>query len=282
MSSRKIQHKLNEIIFGTDTPAGQFFDIVLLICIVLSVLLVLLESVAEVASVHKTTFYYLEWVFSIFFLIEYILRIYCSPNRWKYILSFWGFIDLLAVMPIFIILFASGLQYLFSVRLLRLMRVFRILKLGQHFHAAQHLSRALTASSHKISVFILGVFTLVIILGSAMYVIEGGRNGFENIPLSIYWSIVTITTVGYGDIVPQTVLGKVIASFIMLLGYGIIAVPTGIITAELNREERRKAITEPVKCNKCKSVSQDTAANFCSHCGTALKQNVFQRNLFED
>ncbi len=280
MSSRKIKHKLNEIIFGTDTPAGQYFDIALLVVIIISVLLVLLESVAEVQSVYKITFYYLEWAFSVIFLIEYFLRVYCVPNKWKYISSFWGVIDLLAVLPIFIVLFASGLQYLFSIRLLRLMRVFRILKLGQHFKAAEHLSRALVASSYKISVFILGVFTLVIILGSVMYVVEGGRNGFENIPLSIYWAIVTITTVGYGDIIPQTILGKMIASFIMLLGYGIIAVPTGIITAEISRDERRKTLSKITLCPRCKHMLTETNPNFCSNCGTSLKKDPRQGHLF--
>ncbi|WP_027000539.1 ion transporter [Eisenibacter elegans] len=275
-----LKETLHEVIFGTETKAGQYFDVALLVFIVLSVVLVLLESMVEVYQSYRPALLVLEWTFSAFFLMEYALRIYCSPKPWRYVLSMWGVIDLLAVLPIFILIFTSGLQYLFSIRLLRLMRVFRILKLGQYFQAADHLKRAMVASSYKITVFLLSVFTLVTILGSLMYVVEGGKAGFDNIPTAIYWAIVTITTVGYGDIVPQTVLGKMIASLVMLLGYGIIAVPTGIITAEMNRDEHRYPPQEAVPCPKCHHPNL-RRANFCMQCGTQIRQDANQLQLFD-
>ncbi|MCC5946455.1 MAG: ion transporter [Bernardetiaceae bacterium] len=278
INHKRLQDKIHRVIFGTDTKAGQLFDVLLLIAIVVSVSLVLLESIVELRERYTYVFYYLEWFFSLLFLIEYVLRIYSHPKSWKYIFSFWGMIDLLAVLPVFVLFLSPNMQYLFSIRLVRLMRMFRIMKLGQHFLAAQHLSRALRASSYKISVFILGLLTLVIILGSFMYVVEEGKNGFQSIPLSVYWAIITITTVGYGDIVPQTDMGKFIASFIMLLGYGIIAVPTGIITAEIAKENESNFNT----CPRCQFMSKDSTPNYCSRCGHDLCAHEHQYPLFED
>ncbi|MGF1534377.1 MAG: ion transporter [Bernardetiaceae bacterium] len=276
---KNFKNELYRIIFGIDTPAGQLFDIVLLISILLSVLLVLLESVTDYRNRYTEWFYYAEWLFSLFFLVEYLLRVYCFPKTWRYALSFWGVVDLLATLPILVLFFAVDMQYLFSIRLLRLMRVFRVLRLGRHFLAAQNLGRALRSSSYKISVFVLGVVMLVVILGSLMYVIEGKQNGFNSIPKSIYWAIITITTVGYGDIVPQTDMGKFVASLIMLLGYGIIAVPTGIITHEIAREQQANQIKN---CPRCGHPEQNPRANFCSHCGRTLGQDPAQLRLFDD
>lgn len=264
MSFRK---RLYIIIFGTDTPAGKAFDVVLLIAILFSVLAVMLESVPSISKNYGQVFKYSEWFFTVLFSLEYLTRIYVTESKKKYIFSFYGLIDLLSVLPTYLSLIFVGSQYLLIIRALRLLRVFRILKLGRFVGEGEQLARALKASRHKITVFMGTVLMLVILLGTVMYLVEGRENGFTSIPLSIYWAIVTLTTVGYGDIAPQTILGQSIASFVMILGYAIIAVPTGIVTVELQKDrENRKTKA----CKNCNSKGHDTEALFCKFCGEKL------------
>jgi voltage-gated potassium channel len=260
-----LKEKLRVIIFGSDTPAGKAFDIILLGVIVVSVLAVILESMPGLESRHARFFHILEWVITGIFTIEYFLRIYIAYNRRKYILGFWGLIDLASILPAYLSLFISGYHYLIIVRILRLLRIFRILKLIPFLEEIRMMGIAIRGSLRKILVFLSFVFLLVIILGSAMYVAEGGNNGFVSIPVSIYWAVVTITTVGYGDIVPQTIAGKTIATVIMLVGYAFIAVPTGIMSAEFVRMGK-KSIT----CPACHG-RVSPADKFCSHCGADIQ-----------
>ncbi len=264
MSLRK---RLFIVIFGTDTPAGKAFDVALLIAIIISVLAVMLESVPSLNDNYGLLFKYLEWILTAIFSIEYITRIYVTESRKKYIFSFYGLIDLLSLLPTYLSLIFVGTQYLLIIRALRLLRVFRILKLGRFVGEAEQLGRALKSSRHKITVFMGTVMMLVILLGTIMYLVEGRDNGFTSIPLSIYWAIVTLTTVGYGDIAPHTVLGQTIASFVMILGYAIIAVPTGIVTVELQKDKKRQ---EEKACTKCKSKGHETDALYCKFCGEKL------------
>ncbi len=265
MSLRK---KLDIVIFGTDTPAGKAFDLGLLVVILLSVLTVMLESVPSLQEKFGTLFRDLEWIMTAIFTLEYLIRIWITQKKTKYIFSFYGIIDLLSVLPSYISLIFTGSQYLLIIRALRLLRVFRILKLGRFVGEGEQLGRALKASRHKITVFMGTVMMLVIILGTIMYLVEGKENGFTSIPLSIYWAIVTLTTVGYGDIAPQTVLGQSIASFVMILGYAIIAVPTGIVTVELNREKKNEDAIK--KCSNCGKTGHQNDAIYCRQCGEAL------------
>ncbi len=257
------------IIFEADTPAGKNFDLGLLILILLSVIVVMLESVSNIAKAFAFEIWSIEWVFTIFFTIEYLLRIYASPKPLRYILSFYGLVDLLSILPSYLGLFLDGSHYLVVIRSLRLLRVFRILKLTRFLGEASTLINALSASIAKITVFIVVVISLVIIIGTAMHLIEGPENGFINIPTSVYWAIVTLTTVGYGDIAPHTPLGKALAALIMILGYGIIAVPTGIVSAEI-RQDKKRAKAKKV-CTKCELDEHDEDALFCKHCGAAVK-----------
>jgi voltage-gated potassium channel len=259
-----MKKQIYEIIFHHNTKAGKLFDVVLLWSILLSVFVVIIESIPEIHQNYYIWFYAIEWTLTILFTIEYILRIYSSPNPIKYIFSFWGIIDLLSIIPTYANLFLSGTFYLSIIRMFRLLRVFRISKLARFNKEAIFLLNALKSSSYKISVFLMAVITIVTILGTVMYVIEGPENGFTSIPLSIYWAIVTITTVGFGDLVPQTALGKMLASFTMIIGYSIIAVPTGIITFEIAKGNKNR------KCGNCKQDC-DIDANYCSNCGTELK-----------
>ncbi len=224
--------KLHEVVFEADTPAGKAFDIALLVLILGSILVVVLESVPAVRARHGRTFWAAEWVFTILFTVEYLLRLVSVRRPGRYVRSFFGIVDLLAVLPTYLSLLLPGAQALLVVRALRLLRVFRILKLGEFLGEAQMLAQALKASVRKIAVFLQAVLVMVLIIGSLMYLIETPESGFTSIPQSIYWAIVTLTTVGYGDIAPQTVLGKILASLVMILGYGLIAVPTGIVTVE--------------------------------------------------
>lgn len=266
-----IRNKLFIIVFGTDTPAGRLFDIVLLWAIVLSVFSVMLESVKEIKEQYEILFFVLEWTFTILFTIEYILRLTISQHPRKYVFSFLGIIDLLALLPSYLTLIIPGGSYLVVIRSIRLLRIFRILKLGRYLREASVLSNALYASRHKILVFMGAVVTLVLIMGTLMYMIEGGASGFTSIPRSIYWAIVTVTTVGYGDIAPATVLGQTIASILMLLGYAIIAVPTGIVTTELAQAEKEsKGKIASQKCKNCGHQSHDGDAVYCKMCGTEL------------
>jgi len=231
--------KAHEIIFGSDTPLGKFFDLVLIIAIIISTLLTALETVDSLRAAHGALFRSLEWGFTFLFLAEYLLRVWCSPRRRGYVFSFFGLVDLIGWLPSLLGLLLPGTAYLSAlrtVRVLRVLRVFRVLKMVAYLKEAESLARALRASGRKIAVFLFAVVTLVILLGSLMYLIEGPENGFTSIPVSVYWAVVTLTTVGYGDISPQTPAGQFLASMIMILGYAIIAVPTGIVSAEFIRD----------------------------------------------
>jgi voltage-gated potassium channel len=259
---------LHEVVFEAETPAGRAFDLVLIALILLSVLAVLLESVASIRVAWGRQLQWLEWGITLLFTIEYVLRLVSVARPVAYARSFFGVVDLLAVLPTYVSLVVPGAQSLLVIRSLRLLRVFRVLKMGHFVGEAQVLRRALRASSRKIAVFLVTVLTLVLIIGAAMYLLEGPEHGFTSIPLAIYWAIVTMTTVGYGDLAPQTVLGKMLASAVMIVGYGIIAVPTGIVTAELTAAGRRVVTTQ--SCPACSMEGHDVDARHCKHCGAAL------------
>jgi len=260
--------RLHEIIFEADTPAGKAFDVALLILIILSVIAVMLESTPAIAARYGPWLRTFEWVVTILFTIEYLLRLYSVGNPLRYARSFFGIVDLLAILPSYLSIFIPGAQSLLVIRALRLLRVFRVLKLAQFVGEASELRAALRASARKIIVFIGAVLTIVVIVGSMMYLIEGEANGFTSIPVSIYWAIVTMTTVGYGDIAPQTPLGKILASAIMIMGYGIIAVPTGIVSVELAGVTRKKITTQA--CPQCGAEGHDADAVHCKYCGSTL------------
>ena len=268
---QKFKNTLYRIIFGTDTPAGRGFDVVLLWAILLSVLTVVLESVKSIRIAYPGTFQFLEWFFTILFTVEYVLRIFTHPHPRKYIFSFFGVIDLMSVLPTYLGLFFLRSHFLLTVRAFRLLRIFRILKLGRYMHESEVLISALKKSMYKIVVFFGVVLTLVLFLGTLMYLVEGEENGFTSIPQSIYWAIVTITTVGYGDIAPVTVLGKFISSISMLIGYSIIAVPTGIISVEINDAVKSSRQERISVCPSCRYRETDKDARFCKKCGTSLE-----------
>ena len=260
--------KLHEVIFEADTPAGKAFDLLLILAILFSVVIVSLESVPEVRAQHGQQLRAAEWVITILFTIEYILRLMCVERPMTYAKSFFGIVDLLAILPTYISVLVPGTQALTVVRVLRLLRIFRVLKLVQYVSEARTLSVALRASAKKIFVFLFVVVIIVVIVGSLMYLVEGPANGFDNIPRSIYWAVVTLTTVGYGDIAPGTSLGRFIAVCVMILGYGIIAVPTGIVTRELVREDRSRFTTRV--CRSCNAEGHDVDAEYCKFCGRSL------------
>ena len=260
--------KLFEIIFEADTPAGKWFDIVLIICILLSVIVVMLDSVSSIGTKYGKLLYAVEWFFTILFTVEYILRLLCVGRPIRYAVSFFGIVDLLAILPTYMSLIFFGSRYLAVVRVLRVLRIFRVLKLGHHSQEAAVLKKALYASRRKIIVFLFVVLTLVVIMGSLIYVIEKEENGFTSIPRSIYWAIVTLTTVGYGDISPQTGPGQFLAAIVMILGYSIIAVPTGIVTVELSQAHKEQTSTQA--CPDCSAEGHDTDARYCKFCGTKL------------
>ncbi|GAB6145678.1 ion transporter [Desulfocicer niacini] len=262
------QHRLHEIIFEADTRAGKLFDIFLILAILFSVLVVMLDSVAAISHAHGTGLLILEWGFTLLFTLEYLLRLICVKKPLRYATSPLGVVDLLAILPTYISLLVPGSQYLVVIRVLRVLRVFRVLKLVSYLGEASVLTRALKASRHKIIVFLVTVMTLVVIFGSLMYLIEGGNNGFTSIPKSIYWAIVTMTTVGYGDISPKTPVGQFIAAMIMILGYGIIAVPTGIVTSEITRASKKPVTTQ--SCPVCMAEGHDSDALFCKMCSARL------------
>lgn len=263
------REKMHEVIFEADTKQGKLFDVVLLWAIVLSVVAVMLETVESIRINHGTMLIVFEWIFTILFTIEYVLRIISVGKPFKYIFSFMGMVDLLSIIPTYLSLVVAGPQYLLVIRTIRLMRIFRILKLTRYVSEANVLKNALKASAVKITVFIGGVIVLVLIMGSLMYIVEGPENGFTSIPTSMYWTIVTITTVGYGDIAPLTTLGQTIASLIMLLGYGIIAVPTGIVTAQIARGKSEQPISTQA-CPQCSREGHDPDAKHCKYCGAYL------------
>ena len=263
-----LRSRIHEVIFEADTPAGKAFDIALLVLIALSVLAVMLESMADVRARYGTALRAFEWTVTGLFTIEYALRLLSVGRPLRYARSFFGVVDLLAILPTYLVVFFSGAQSLLVIRALRLLRVFRVLKLVHFVGEAQMLRAALNASVRKIIVFLGVVLTTVIIVGSLMYLIEGRAGGFTSIPTSIYWTIVTMTTVGYGDIAPQTPLGKILASVLMIMGYGIIAVPTGIVTVEMASASRKRISTQA--CHECAGEGHDTDAVFCKHCGARL------------
>jgi voltage-gated potassium channel len=261
------RQRLHTIIFESDTAGGKAFDIVLLVSIIASVIVIMLDSVASIQARYGPLLWGLEWAFTILFTIEYGLRLASVRRPLAYMGTFFGVVDLLAIIPTYLSLLVPGTQYLLVVRVLRLLRIFRILKLAEYLQQGQTLGRALLASRHKIIVFLLTVVTVVIIVGAVMYVVEGPASGFSDIPTSVYWAVVTLTTVGYGDIAPKTALGKALAVVVMLLGYGIIAVPTGIVTLELSRAS---AAPSGQSCSHCGAEGHDADARFCKYCGGAL------------
>jgi voltage-gated potassium channel len=256
------------IIFGSDTPAGKWFDVILIISIILSVIAVMLDSVGPVNEAYGDILYIIEWFFTLLFTGEYVLRLLCIGKPAHYARSFFGIVDLIAILPTYISLIIPGTQYLITIRILRILRVFRVLKLVQYSRESQLLLQALKASRRKITVFIFAVLTLVVIFGSLMYLIEGEENGFTSIPRSVYWAIVTMTTVGYGDISPKTSIGQMLAAVIMIMGYGIIAIPTGIVTVEL--VHARGSLRTHVVCSECSSEDHSPDAKYCKDCGAKL------------
>jgi voltage-gated potassium channel len=263
------KHRLHEIIYEADTKEGKLFDVVLLIAIITSIILVMLESVESFDAKYHKTLYIGEWIITILFSLEYILRIVSINKPTKYIFSFFGIIDFLSTIPIYLSFIFVGSQGLIALRALRLLRVFRILKLARYVGASNRLMLALKASRAKIAVFLFFVLIVCIILGTIMYMIEGAENGFTNIPKSIYWAIVTLTTVGFGDIAPQTPLGQLIASIIMILGYSIIAIPTGIVSSEIVNTNA-SFDTNTQACPSCLKEKHKQKAVFCYNCGGIL------------
>ncbi|MFH4965798.1 ion transporter [Gaetbulibacter sp. M235] len=276
-SKRHWKVRLHEIIYEADTPAGKLFDIVLLITIIASIVMVMLESVKSIDSKYHDVLNISEWIITILFTIEYIARIISVKKPLNYITSFYGIIDLLSTIPKYLSILFTGTHALVALRALRLLRVFRILKLGRYLGASNNLVSALKASRAKISVFLFAVVIVAIILGTIMYMIEGEENGFTNIPKSVYWCIVTLTTVGFGDIAPQTPLGQFIAALVMILGYGIIAVPTGIVSAEYTSLSKNKEDSKKIdvhlntqSCPNCSAENHKDNAEFCYNCGHKL------------
>ncbi len=280
-SQSGLRYEINRIIYGTDTYWGKTFDVILLVMIVLSVITVMMETVQDYGVKYHTFFLTVEWIFTIFFTIEYALRIISTKQPRKYIFSFFGIIDFLAILPAYLSLFLFGAQYLLVIRALRLLRIFRVFKLAHFLSEGAIITKALKASRAKIIVFLMFVLVADIIFGSIMYLVEANADsGFTSIPESIYWAIVTMTTVGYGDISPKTPLGQFIASVIMMLGYAVIAVPTGIVSSEFvmeqkdrysnkksSKKNKKKAVQE---CKECGNKDHDHNAAYCKMCGTSI------------
>ena len=278
MTSNNLKNKLHTIIYEADTPMGKLFDVVLLILILVSVILVMLESVASIDTHYHDFLYFGEWVITIFFTIEYILRIITVKKASNYIFSFYGIIDLLSTIPLYLSFILAGSNALLAVRALRLLRVFRILKITRYMGEANKLNKALRDSKPKIFVFLFAVLILSIIAGTIMYLVEGEQSGFVSIPISVYWCIVTLTTVGFGDIAPVTPLGQFIAAIIMIMGYGIIAVPTGIVSAEY-ASKKTHTVDDPEyihvntqSCQNCNENNHHDNAEFCHKCGSTLHE----------
>lgn len=268
MSSNTLRERLHTIIFGTDTPAGRRFDITLIWLILISVAAVMLDSIDVINRDYRPLLYVIEWGFTIIFTIEYLVRIYSSPRPLKYIFSFYGLIDLLSILPTYLELLFPGANYFLVIRLMRVLRIFRVLKLLRYTRDANILLRSVYQSRRKIFIFFMAVLIASTVFGTLMFLVEGPENGFTSIPKSIYWTIVTITTVGYGDITPHTVLGQLISTAAMLTGYSIIAIPTGILTAELATEIQRDRIGR--ECGNCRRSGHDRDADHCKFCGARL------------
>lgn len=272
MANRSIRNKIHETIFESDTPTGRYFDYLLFGAIILSVIIVMLDSVSSLNAKYAKFFYAIEWILTILFTFEYILRIISVKQPSKYIFSFYGIIDFLAIIPTYLSIFLVGSHYLIIIRILRLLRIFRVLKLVRYVGAAETLQIAINNSRGKIIVFIEVVLVLVVVIGSIMYIVEGPENGFTSIPKSIYWAIVTVTTVGYGDVAPNTVLGQILASLLMITGYAIIAVPTGIITTEMGKVKETKVALNTQVCRNCNFHLHDDDAEYCKKCGASLEK----------
>ena len=272
LAKKTLKEKLFVIIFEADTRAGQLFDKTLICLILLSLVVVLVDSVESISSKFHSGLTALEWLFTIIFSLEYIARVYCAQNRMQYIKSFYGIIDLIAVLPTYLAMLFPELHALIDVRVLRLIRIFRVFKLTEYVAEYVHLGAALAASRRKIFVFLSGVLMIVMVLGTLMYVIEGPANGFTSIPTSIYWAISTMTTVGFGDITPKTDLGRFITSIMMLMGWGTLAVPTGIVTAELASSRTEQITTRT--CKECMSEGHAATDQYCRHCGAKLPDYI--------
>lgn len=262
-----LKKKIYEIIFEAETKEGKLFDVVLLIAIIMSILAITLESIETLNMRFHSVFVFAEWFFTIIFTLEYLLRIYSIQKPLRYMTSFFGIIDLLAILPTYLEILIPGIHFVISIRVLRLLRIFRILKMQNYVSHGKILYTAIKSSKYKITVFLFAVLNIVVVVGAIMYAIEGKENGFTSIPKSIYWAIVTLTTVGYGDISPSTPLGQILASILMITGYGIIAVPTGIVTFELNKAQK-EVTTEA--CPSCGRDGHDRDAQFCKFCGSKL------------
>ncbi len=260
---------LKTIIFGSETRLGKAFDVVLIISIFCSVIAVMLGSVEEIQLKYSEILFYVEWFFTLLFTLEYTLRLISINSPWRYARSFFGIVDFLSIIPTYLSFLFPSIKYMLVIRILRLLRIFRILKLSAYVGEAQTLMSALNRSRRKILVFLYTILTLVVVFGSLMYVVEGDESGFTSIPKSLYWAIVTLTTVGYGDITPQTPLGQVISAFIMIMGYGIIAVPTGIYSAELIKSYKAEKITNNA-CPDCGKIGHEEDADYCKYCGHQL------------
>ncbi len=268
MKKQKLKINLGNIIFESDTKPAKTFDLVLLVVILISVALVILESIPEFRVKYGKGLHLAEWIITGIFTLEYILRILVARNPFKYVTGFYGVIDLLSVIPTYLSIFLTGAQGLIVIRALRLLRVFRILKLTRYTSESRILVQALKTSRIKISVFIFSIVMIIVIIGTLMYLVEGEINGFTSIPVGIYWAIVTLTTVGYGDIAPVTDLGRFISSLVMILGYAIIAVPTGIVTAEIVQSTKNEA--KKTECKKCSEIQHEPDAVYCRKCGEKL------------
>lgn len=266
--------RLDHIVTHTDTRAGKWFYGLVLTSILLSVAVVMLDSVRAINARYGPLLYVLEWFFTLWFTAEYAIRLLAAPRPGRYATSFYGLVDLLAILPTYLSVLLPGSQYLLVIRVLRTLRVFRMLKLVNYLGEANQLVLALQASRRKITVFVLAALTMVVIFGALMYLIEGEANGFSSIPRAVYWAIVTLTTVGYGDIAPKTVLGQLLAALIMLTGYGIIAVPTGIVTAALARNLDQATAASQHVCATCQTTNHDPDARHCKHCGQRLEKRA--------
>lgn len=263
--------RLAHIVFESDDWASKTFDIVLLFLIFGSILVSILDSVASLRSTYGTLFIVLEWLFTALFTVEYVLRVWLSRKPSGYIFSFYGIVDLLAILPSYLSFFVVNSQLLAVVRALRLLRVIRILKLGRYISEAEYLQRSLRASTHKIMIFIGFVVTIVLIMGTLMFIIEGPEHGFTSIPVGMYWAIVTLTTVGFGDITPATPLGQFVSSIIMLMGYAIIAVPTGIVSSEMASQRKKDEAAHLISCSNCGKENVNPSDNFCGNCGVKMR-----------
>lgn len=268
-----LKDRVRIVIFEADTSLGKTFDVWLIVFILLSVAAVMADTVDWIHQDYGQWLYAVEWLFTGIFTIEYLVRLWCIQNTWLYARSFYGVIDLFCIVPTYLSLWLAGSQYLLVTRIVRVLRIFRVLRMVRYVGEAELISQALVASRRKITVFVMSVLALTVVFGSLMYLLEGGRNGsFASIPDSIYWAVTTMTTVGYGDIVPETGLGRALATVIMIMGYGIIAVPTGIVTLELNEANRRRANTKT--CPTCSAEGHSREASFCWRCGVHLYRAV--------